>query len=119
MSKGTPCLIAPFLWSNIFHTGGSMDILDQLRMLSLGNRGNTQAHMMMERVARSKPADAQQAASRARGAMRGVRTFIPPKEEDRVLFFPDKSGMYAHADGFCTFMDKDISGEIDQWREDK
>jgi len=46
-----------------------------------------------------------------------VRVFVPPKPEDRVLMFADKSGVYVFKNGFCTPMGEDISHEIHDWAE--
>jgi hypothetical protein len=53
---------------------------------------------------------------RTRGGERS-RVFIPPKPEDRVIMFPDNSGVYVHKDGFCTPMGADISHEVGAWQQ--
>lgn len=89
--------------------------LDRLLMLQMGNNGNTKGHIFLEKMASWPMRNSKDADWRCRGD--GNRIFIPPKPEDRVVMFSDKSGVYVHSDGLCTYMDKDISNEVKDWQE--
>lgn len=94
-----------------------MNAEDRLLMSMFGSDGNTQAHSFIsDQVSRpnAKPDTLKYGIRRYQGA----RIFIPPKEEDRVIMFADKSGVYVHSDGLCTPMGDDISEEINQWVEE-
>ena len=88
-------------------------LLDRLAMLQMGNKGNTEAHLFLEDAAKNPLRNAEESEWRSRGA----KVFVPPKAEDRVIMFEDKSGVYVHSDGFCTPMGSDISGEVGDWTE--
>jgi hypothetical protein len=93
-------------------------LLDQLAMLGMGNGGDTQAHLHLEDRARGGywPDTANLKPSGFYGR-EGVRVFIPPITEDRVVMFSDNSGVYIRADGFASIMGSDISHEVGEWEE--
>lgn len=90
------------------------DILDRILMLQMGHGGNTSAHVFLERSSLYPKVNAEEMMYRL---PRGTRKFIAPKENERIVMFGDNSGIYVHADGFCTIMGSDISTEISNYKE--
>ncbi len=95
------------------------NFLDKLLMLKMSRDGNTNAHKFLQQSALNKPQNIQAALDCASSYFVKTRFFIPPKEQDRVIMFGDKSGVYVHSDGLCTIMGKDISHEVNAWTETK
>lgn len=91
------------------------DTLNKLSMLLMANRGNTEAHLFIERVGRASYKTTEQIKYSAKN--KNCRFFAPPKPEDLIIMFSDKSGAYVHADGFITVLGVDISKEIINWTE--
>jgi len=96
---------------------GINQLLDQLLMLQMGNRGNKMAHLFLEDTARYSGRTAE---SRLWGIRWSYRMFNTPKNDGSIIvMFEDKSGVYIHPDGFATPMGDDISHEVHQWQEKK